>query len=122
MLIRVQYLHVQTCITSPFEGHCSVNRVLSFVQRECVTCRKCITSYHSSVAAFIMPRKYLNEQDVQFCSVCVCVETFQCPTEAFNPLIINITSLILGAKWVTKLSPAPLIFAVQHELGLFVAE
>jgi len=52
--------------------------------------------------------------------VCVCCETFICSRETFKPLIKNVTSFILGAKWVTKLSPGPLMFAVQHVLGLFV--
>jgi len=53
--------------------------------------------------------------------VCACGETLQCSRETFNPLTKNVTCLILGAKWVNKLSPGPLIFAVQHVVcGRFV--
>jgi hypothetical protein len=61
--ISVQYLHIATCITSPSEGHCSVNCVLSFVQQECFISHNCVTSYHNSVAAFITPRKFLNQPE-----------------------------------------------------------
>ena len=72
MLIRVQYLHVQTCITSPSEGHCSVNCVLSFVQREYVTSHKWyILSYFCG--SFHYAKKVLKSTRYIASAMCVCV-------------------------------------------------